>query len=146
MKVARGFCSTIRLKDGRFLLVGGGTGDVTKLGAPTATCEIYDPGTGKFSLTGSLSQARAMASLFLLPDGRVLAAGGVKGNLLSPLSLTSTEVYDPAKGTWKAGPPLAQGRAGAAECLLPDGTFFLMGGVGTGQNGSARADGEVFHP
>ncbi len=146
MKVARGFCSTIRLKDGRFLLVGGGTGDVTKLGAPTATCEIYDPASGKFSLTGSLGQARAMASLFLLPDGRVLAAGGVKGNLLSPLSLTSTEIYDPAKGTWKAGPPLHQGRAGAAACVLPDGTFLLLGGVGAGQNGSARADGEVFHP
>ena len=146
MKVARGFCSTIRLKDGRWLLVGGGTGDVTKLGAPTPTCEIYDPATGKFTLTGSLAQARAMASLFLLPDGRVLAAGGVKGNLLTPLSLTSTEIYDPAKGTWTAGPPLAKGRAGAAECLLPDGTFLLAGGVGTGQSGSAQASGEVFHP
>ncbi len=146
MKVARGFCSTIRLKDGRFLLVGGGTGDVTSLGAPTATCEIYDPAKGTFTLTGSLAQARAMAALFLLPDGRVLAAGGVKGNLFSPLSLSSTEIYDPVKGTWSPGPAMGKARAGGAECLLPDGTFLLAGGVGGGQSGAAQSSLEVFHP
>jgi len=44
-------------------------------GRSIATTELYDPGTGTFSPTGSMTVARYWPSLALLPDGRVLVVG-----------------------------------------------------------------------
>lgn len=146
MKVARGFGSSLWLKNGKLLVVGGASGDLSQLGAPTAACELFDPATGLFAATGSLAAPRAAAALFLLPDGRVLAAGGMQGDLFNPLALTSSELYDPATGAWSPGPPLGAGRTGAFEALLPDGTLLLLGGASAGPNGTAQDTGELFHP
>ncbi len=53
------------------------------------SAELYDPGTGKFSPTGSLGTARALATATLLLDGRVLVAGGDSS------TGTSAELYQP---------------------------------------------------
>jgi hypothetical protein len=44
------------------------------------TAEIYDPGNGIFSVTGSLINARWQDTATLLNDGTVLMAGGFSGN------------------------------------------------------------------
>ena len=49
-----------------------------------------------WSSTGSLSNA-AILTATLLPNGKVLVAGGYNGSYLS-----SAELYDPAIGTWSA--------------------------------------------
>jgi hypothetical protein len=96
------------LSDGRVLVVGGE-------GAPfgngmEASAETYDPSSGRFTPSGSLTIPRRKQTATLLPDGRVLIAGGesdVSGiarlfpNTTSGLSsLASAELFDPASGTF----------------------------------------------
>ncbi len=54
---------------------------------------------GTWTVTGSLANARFAPHGDLLPDGKVLVAGGVAAGRGS---LKSAELYDPASGTWTA--------------------------------------------
>jgi len=63
-----------------------------------------------FENTGSLAQAREDHTATLLPDGKVLVAGGYDGHS----ALASAEVYDPASRTWAGtGNDLVAEREGA---------------------------------
>ena len=84
------------LADGRVLIAGGdsydGFGYKILSGA-----ELYDPRTGRFTATGNMLTARSWHTATLLPDGRVLIAGGtgdanVKTGGIDALS--SAELYD----------------------------------------------------
>jgi hypothetical protein len=75
--------------DGR-VLVAGGEGDAsTSAGFALASAELYDPVSGTWSATASMAAARREHTATLLPDGRVLVAGGTDG---------SAEIYDPGRG------------------------------------------------
>src|SRR5713101_7766505 len=50
---------------------------------------------GIWTVTGSFNTARYLHTATLLPNGRVLVAGGLGSG-----ALASSEVYDPANGTW----------------------------------------------
>ena len=82
------------------MLVAGGQGVE---GSPYfASAEIYDPATGIFSPTGSMADARSFHTATLLPDGRVLVAGGFEAWSDADRSpvLAAAELYDPSTGTF----------------------------------------------
>jgi hypothetical protein len=85
--------------------------------------------------------ARYLHAAILLPDGRVLAAGGTQWEQ-GPLG--EAEVLDAAAGAWTAVSPLHAPRADAVATPLPDGRV-LVTGIGPAAEG-ARLFGEVFDP
>lgn len=81
MHFARRQHNAVILPDGRVLIVGGSSGsgfdDSTNPVLPT---EMWDPATGQFTEMASIAVYRGYhATALLLPDGRVLSAGGNVG-------------------------------------------------------------------
>lgn len=62
------------------------------------SAEIYNPSTGLWRTTGSLNTARAGGdAAVLLPNGKVLAAGGGRESGGTHTFLTSCELYTPGE-------------------------------------------------
>jgi hypothetical protein len=62
------------LADGKVLIAGGDGGDDDPL--PLSSAELYDPATGTFTATGSMTAARTGQGAVLLGNGCVLLIGG----------------------------------------------------------------------
>ncbi len=69
------------LPDGKILIVGGSSGSgFDNSSAPVLPTEMWDPATGQFTVMASIAAYRGYHSTaLLLPDGRVLSAGGNVG-------------------------------------------------------------------
>ena len=109
-----------------------------------ASAEIYDPKTGTFSPTGSMTAARAFHTATLLADGRVLVAGGNAGTWSydGPF-LASAEIYDPKTGKFSPTGSMATPRGWHTATLLADGRVLVAGGE------NARTDltsAEIYDP
>src|SRR5438874_12786465 len=80
------------LPDGKVLVTGGSRGiedPNTKPSDPAYASELWDPATGTWTTMASLTKIRSYHSIaLLLPDGRVLSAGGTFGG-------ASAEIYSP---------------------------------------------------
>src|ERR1041385_7501526 len=94
--------------------------------------------SGSWTATGSLAVARYVHTATLLPNGKVLVAGGYNGSYL-----TSAELYDPATGTWTATGSLSTARDSPTATLLSNGKVLVAGG----NNGSSYlASAELYDP
>lgn len=128
----------VLLQNGKVLIAGGNgctCGD--SRGPETfASAEIYDPSTGSFTLTGSMNVPRSAAGSVLLPDGRVLVAGGSLNLARYSGSMdpsTTAEIYDPTTGVWSMTGNLHSGRSAFGPLqLLPDGDVLAAGGDSAG--------------
>jgi len=78
-------------------------------------------------LARSGANSRNQHTATLLPNGKVLVAGGNISGVGSVLA----ELYDPAEGTWSAAPSLATARAAHTATLLSNGKLLLVGGFST---------------
>lgn len=124
------------LLDGTVLVAGGGSssdGD----GGPLASAEVYDPGTGQWTVTGSTIGAGPDRSATILDDGQVLVVGGAAGDVeLGGLA----ELFDPGSGTWSTAGEMAEARFDHTATLLLDGRVLVAG------SGSNLASTELYDP
>jgi hypothetical protein len=114
------------LADGRVLATGGYSGIANNINPNGPQTEIYDPATGLWTPTGSMSVGRGGGTFSLLTDGTVLAAGGYDGATTTTQS--SAELWDPATGTWSLTGSLASGRISHTSTVLATGDVLVAAG------------------
>ena len=141
LTMARFWPTVTLLPDGHVLITGGyPSSDLGSAAVPLATAELYDPQSGTFSPTGPMTIERGFPTASLLPDGRVLIAGGVAAGFTP---LISAELYDPQNGTFSPTGSMATARALHTATLLLGGQVLVAGGM----NGSAvSSSSELYDP
>jgi hypothetical protein len=127
--------TAVLLPNGSVLLTGGWTGP-----AVTASAERYDPGTNKFSVTGTMNSPRSAHTATLLATGEVLIAGGFDGSR----RLESAELYDPRTGAFTSTGNMTEPRSEYAAVLLLDGRVLMTGG--NRSSNQVLASAEVYDP
>ncbi|MEJ7731734.1 MAG: kelch repeat-containing protein [Polyangiaceae bacterium] len=135
----RGHHQATLLANGRVLVTGGSSANFTD-NAAYATAEIYDPVIDSWAATGSMAAARLEHVAALLPDGRVLVAGG-RSDWLG-VGLASAETFDPVDGTFTPTGSMGPGRAAARASALPSGKVLVTGGIDAA--GSALASAQTY--
>jgi hypothetical protein len=122
------------LQDGH-VLVAGGLGSNS---GPTnyTAAELYDPTTGKFTSTGSLTQGRYGHAATTLSDGRVLISGGRDA---SNNAMATAELYDSVTGKFSPTASMTIARSEHTATLLGNGRVLITGG---GPDGPA----ELYDP
>lgn len=146
------------LPDGKVLAAGGttssgqaGTGAGQTI-IPVASAEVFDPATGMWSPTGSMTSSRFEPTATSLGDGRVLIAGGLGGPGVSGSAglayppVASAEIYDPAVSAFTSAGRMATARAQQVAARLPDGTVMVAGGVGGSDGLTTLSGAERFDP
>ncbi len=98
--------------------------------------------SGTFQQTGSLHTGRYFHTATLLPNGKVLVAGGRTG-FPSGTIIASAELYDPVTGIWTTTGSLGTARWLDTATLLPNGKVLVVGGQG---NSSTLATTELYDP
>jgi Kelch motif len=127
MNSARIGHSATLLANGQVLVAGGD-------GRTPSTAELYNPVSGKWSFTGSMTVARAGQSAVLLHNGEVLVAGG------DGKTPSTAELYNLVSGTWTATSSLGSGAFGRSTILLQNGLVLAL--THTGINPAA----ELYNP
>jgi Kelch motif/Galactose oxidase, central domain len=112
------------------------------LGAATAFrfSEPSTPQAGSVTASAPMLQPRSGHTATLLPDGRVLIAGGMRRN---QDFYRSAELYDPASRSFQATGEMTMARVGQTATLLRSGKVLIAGGwIGHGSTNSA----EIYDP
>jgi hypothetical protein len=124
MEIPRYDHTATLLRDGKVLVAGGiVAGDAADDQMPPG--ELYDPASGTWTATGAMATDRYLHTATLLPDGKVLVAGGEQdGSPDGPFA----ELYDPINGTWTAAGTMITLRGARTATLLPDGKVLVTRG------------------
>jgi hypothetical protein len=122
------------LLDGRVLIVGGWEWTSKTNRVESASADLYDPKTGTFTRTGSLSARWFSDTATRLLDGRVLITGSDGSTMgADPTNeghALTAELYDPETGSFSPTGPMAMMRSGPSVTLLRDGRVLVAGGIG----------------
>jgi Galactose oxidase, central domain/IPT/TIG domain len=109
--------------------------------AQSAAVSGYGGGPDTWVPVGPMTTPRDEFASVLLPDGKVLVAGG-ETVITNPIA--SAELYDPATRTFAATGSLHTARAEPAAALLPDGQVLVAGGRGA--NFAPLSSAELYNP
>jgi hypothetical protein len=124
MTSPRGQPAATLLANGK-VLIAGGVNAFGVSGSVLASAELYDPASGKFTPTGSMTTPSLEPAAVLLASGKVLICGGYDafGD-----TQASAELYDPSTGTFTATGNMIVSREDHSATLLPDGKVLVVGG------------------
>ena len=98
-----------------------GTGHVSISNVRTIDVICGPAWIGTTSFSGTMATARADHSATLLPNGKVMVAGGAGPNV-------SSELYDPATAAWTTSGNMTAQRSNHTATLLPNGKVLVAGG------------------
>jgi Galactose oxidase, central domain len=124
--------------NGKVLVAGGNSAPPTSSGTGIrgiSGAELYDPSTGTFAATGAMNAPRYAHTATLLPNGKVLVAGGLGDGedqvpaSNSPPVLGSAELYDPTTGTFTPTGSMRVPRANHTATLISAGRVLIVGGI-----------------
>jgi hypothetical protein len=137
---ARYYHTATLLSNGMVLVAGGETVIAsTSSQTPLASAELYDPTTGTFTPTGSMSNSHSQHTATLLNNNTVLVAGGFESSIGV---IASAELYDSTTGTFTPTGSMSNSRSQHTATLLNNGTVLVAGGYGSGFQTSA----ELYDP
>lgn len=137
--------------DGKRLYVfggrGAGSGDANTVANGFDTVQVYNPATNKWwssDIGGStlrpLPQARGGMGRAVYVNGEFYILGGetLTGTGATPDGVYSrVDIYNPAKNTWRLGPPMPTARHGIYPVLFANRVYTAGGGVRAGASRSA---------
>ncbi|HEV2388800.1 MAG TPA: kelch repeat-containing protein [Candidatus Acidoferrales bacterium] len=155
MTSARTYHRATILKNGKVLVAGGFDEGHPDEPLPLNSAELYDPATGSFAPAGTMATARAVHTATLLPNGKVLIAGGGTtedscggGFPYFGPGIAESELYDPATNSFSATAAMSTARFGHTATLLPTGKVLITGGFpGVFDGGDqALATAELYDP
>jgi hypothetical protein len=128
MGTKRAGATATLLANGKVLVAGGGglVPGETFGWATLASAELYDPASGIWTATGTMTVPRVDQTAVLLPDGRALVLGRIDAGAAGA---GTAEVYDPGSGTWTATAPPSSLKDGFSATVLRDGRVLVAGGV-----------------
>jgi hypothetical protein len=112
----------VKKKNGDLIVFGGYT-DANQQVA-TDTVEVIDHATFASRFAGHLNTPRAGAGGAILPDGRILLAGGFT---TGPAGRDDAEIYDPDAERSNGAPRLTRVRGTARASVLFDGRVLVVG-------------------
>ncbi len=125
LSTARRDHSATLLPSGRVVVIGG---DDVFAPLPFDTAEIYDPaGPSWTTIATNMSTPRYRHAATMLPDGRVLVAGGFD----NAVALATAELLDVDNPTWTSGSDMTELRREHTVTVLKDGRVLAVGGVGS---------------
>jgi N-acetylneuraminic acid mutarotase len=141
LETARSQHTATQLPSGQVLVIGGIAGSQDP---DQELPELYDPASGTWSsITNLTSPPLVGQTATLLPNGKVLVAGGTSQTDPTDVMTASAELYDPVAGTWTSTGSLITARSGHTATLLPNGLVLVAGGE-SGVNTLASA--ELYDP
>ncbi len=125
--------AVVRLRDGRFLVVGNKSVWADPISYDEPRAEIYDVASDTWTVVARPAYSGEGSGAALLPDGRVLVAGGRPGGaagvMIDATAHRGSEIFDPATGTWSPTGDLLRPRSSGSEFVtLPDGRIAGVGG------------------
>jgi hypothetical protein len=112
---------------GQVLLLGGVYEDLS----PMSVVQLVDLATGACAPQPDLLHWRYAAAAGLLPDGRIVCAGGVGGgeSLAEVWGAPEQEGAADATWSWSELPAMSAPRWGCCGCVMSDGRFAVLGGA-----------------
>jgi uncharacterized delta-60 repeat protein len=143
MTTTRALHTATLLPNGKVLVAGG---NMDAAGNPVGnSAELYDPATGTWTATSSMTFSRIRHTATLLSNGKVLVTGGwsyIYGG--AGFAIPNAELYDPANGTWTPTASMPAERFQHTATLLPNGKVLVFGG--RDKYGDTASDAYLYDP
>jgi len=146
MTAARASHTATLLQSGKVLIAGGDLFFYNSKGQSLASAEIFDPSTGMFTATGSMTVPRESHTATLLSSGKVLITGGSDGTYGYTPTITfyaSSETFDPSTGQFTAAGMMTTQRLWHTASLLASGKVLFAGGLNPSQTNETA---DLFDP